>query len=70
MTMIERGAKKASVGVEGIAIEDGMFLQCICEMLENVEKKAKMSNCATELSQLNDHRRVIRRVLEQNLALS
>lgn len=70
MTMIKKDVIETSNSVEGVAVEDMLFLRCMCEMLENVEVKARMTNCTTELSQLNDHKRVIHRVLEQNLALS
>ena len=70
MIMTEKEVLTASSRAEREEAEDGMFLRCICEMLENVEKKAKITNCAEELAQMTGHIKVIKRVLEQNLALS
>lgn len=70
MISIKKYVTTTSTNFTGIKAEDELFLDCICEMMENVEKKARFTNDMEELSQLNDHRFVIRRVLEENLNLN
>ncbi len=70
MISIKKTASTPPKSINGIRANDELFLNCICEMMENVEKKSKFTSDIIELSQLNNHKRVIRKVLEQNLNLS
>lgn len=55
--------------VKGLASDDQMFIDCLCDMLENVEKQSRFTNNKNQFRQLKGHGEVIRRVLENNLQL-
>ncbi|MEL6562597.1 MAG: hypothetical protein AAFQ94_30790 [Bacteroidota bacterium] len=64
---------KEEIDLDDILREDrdgAIFLSCICEMMENVERKISFTNDFDELMQMKDHKMVIRKVLEQNLSLN
>jgi len=67
--LIKKIGNKRSDNVKGIMANDQILLDCLCEMMENIEKKTRYSTDIYQMSQLKSHRRVINKVLEQNLIL-
>lgn len=55
--------------VKSLVSDDQMLIDCLCEMLENVEKKSRFSNDEKLIEQLKTHGDVIRKALEHNLQL-
>lgn len=55
--------------VKGLMSEDQQLIDCLCEMLENVEKKSRFTSNINHFGQLIQHKEVIRRALEHNLHL-
>ncbi|MEL6562598.1 MAG: hypothetical protein AAFQ94_30795 [Bacteroidota bacterium] len=55
--------------VKGLRSEDQLLIDCLCDMLENVEKQSRISNDNSHAGQLSQHKNVIRRALEHNLQL-
>ena len=55
--------------VKGVAGEDQLFVDCLCEMLENVEKQSRFTKDESTYHQLKSHSEVIRTVLARNLTL-
>jgi len=53
--------------VKCLLSKDKLFIDCLCDMLENVEKQAKFTNDARQVEQLREHSLVVRKVLENNL---
>lgn len=55
--------------VKGLKSEDQLLIDCLCDMLENVEKQSRFTNNDSQGGQLSLHKEVIRRALEHNLQL-
>ena len=55
--------------VKSLVSDDQILIDCLCEMLENVEKKSRFSTDEQQIGQLKIHGDVIRRALEHNLQL-
>lgn len=70
MVSIKYVAEANSIELSSIIYDDSLFLGCICEMMENVEKKLNYTSNIDEFSQLKDHKHVIRKVLEQKLNMN
>ena len=50
--------------------ESVLFLKCICEMMENVERKISFTKDFDELRQMKGHKKVIKKVLKQYLSIN
>ena len=55
--------------IKGLMSEDKLLIDCLCDMLENVEKQSRFTNDNSHAGQLSQHKNVIRRALEHNLQL-
>ena len=70
MVSIKNVAEANSIEVSSVVYDEALFLGCVCEMMENVERKLRYTSDMNEYSQLNDHKLVIRKVLKQSLNLN
>lgn len=67
--LIKSITNNVNESVKGLHTEDQLFIDCLCEMLENVEKQSRFSTNPYTISQLKMHSEVIGRVIENNLLL-